>query len=154
MSQSDSAPIQKRERPRDELGRPLSWDAENRLEMEDYESFSIDDNHRLAVAAFNAGRFFPAHEAWEAAWRIARGTPEEEFFKGLAQLGAGYTHYLRGNPHGARVLIERGVGRIKEYGQNYRGLDIERLVEASKTIAERVRGARRGSLPAATFPRI
>jgi predicted metal-dependent hydrolase len=69
-------------------------------------------NHALGIAHFNAGRFFQAHEAWEEAWRKAENTPDEEFFKGLAQLGAAYTHYARGNAHGARVLLERALERV------------------------------------------
>ena len=33
---------QKPERPRDALGRPLDWDATNELEMEDYDSLSME----------------------------------------------------------------------------------------------------------------
>lgn len=122
--------------------------------MEDYDNLTIEEDHRLAIESFNAGRFFPAHEAWESAWRQSRGTPDEEFFKGLAQLGAGYTHYLRGNPHGARVLIGRGLSRIRRYGPHYRGIDIGRLAEASEAVAEAARGAQRGRLPGTAFPRI
>jgi uncharacterized protein len=150
----ETPPAQKRERPRDELGRPLAWGAENRLVLEDYDNLSLDENHRLGIEHFNAGRYFPAHEAWESAWRLARGTADEEFFKGLAQLGAGYTHYLRGNPHGARVLIERGVGRIRSFGQTHLGIDIERLARASTAIAGAVGNAGRGSLPPVEFPKI
>ena len=119
----------KPERPRDELGRPLPWGSENRLDMEDYENLSIDENHRLAVEHFNAHRFFPAHEAWEGAWRLAAGTDEEEFFQGLAQLGAGYTHFHRGNPRGAATLLGRALARIGTHGDRHRGLDILALSE-------------------------
>ncbi|GAB4326922.1 MAG: DUF309 domain-containing protein [Dehalococcoidia bacterium] len=118
----------KRERPRDELGRPLPWGSENQLVLEDYENLSIAENHRLGVEHFNAGRFFPAHEAWEAAWRKAEGTADKEFFQGLAQLGAGYTHYLRGNAHGARVLLERSLAKLEPYGSHHYGLDLAHLL--------------------------
>ncbi|MGH2526789.1 MAG: hypothetical protein ACRDG2_08585, partial [Actinomycetota bacterium] len=43
----------KPERPRDELGRPQPWDAENTLHLEDYESFTVEENHRLAREHLN-----------------------------------------------------------------------------------------------------
>ena len=100
-------------RPRDQLGRPQPWDAENTLELEDYDSLTVEENHRLGREHLNAGRFFPAHEAWETAWKQARDTPDAEFFKGLSQLGAGYVHLLRGNAHGAMRLLRRASGRIE-----------------------------------------
>src|SRR5262249_51365625 len=74
-----------------------------------------------------AGRFFPAHEAWETCWKQAKGTNEAEFFKGLSQIGAGYTHLYRGNLHGAYTLLRRGAGRIIPYGDEHRGVDARRL---------------------------
>ncbi len=119
-------PTQKRnkpERPRDELGRPQPWDAANRLSFEDFDSLSLEENHRLGREHFNGGRFFPAHEAWETAWKQARDTGDAEFFKGLSQLGAGYVHLLRGNRHGAVTLLRRAAGRVRRYPVGHRGVD-------------------------------
>lgn len=113
----------KPQRPRDELGRPLSWGARNLLVLEDFDSLDAGANHRLGIEHFDAGRFFHAHEAWETAWKLSRDTGDAEFFKGLAQLGAGYTHLLRGNAHGAVTLLERARGRIQRYPKRHRGLD-------------------------------
>src|SRR5919204_4152007 len=115
----------KPKRPRDELGRPLAHEAENLLHLEDYDSLPLEENHRLGIEHLNAGRYFPAHEAWETCWKQAKGTNEAEFFKGLSQLGAGYVHHLRGNPHGAHTLLRRGAGRIRKYRPRHRGVDTE-----------------------------
>lgn len=136
-------PGQKTKRPRDELGRPLSWDAENRLHLEDFDSLPLERNHRLGRDHFNAGRFFPAHEAWETAWKQAKGTDDEEFFKGLSQLGAGYVHYRRGNPHGTFTLLRRAVRRIAAYGPRHWGIDVESLVATATSHAETVESAAR-----------
>src|SRR5437660_9619149 len=112
----------KPKRPRDELGRPLPHEAENKLQLEDYDSLSLEENHRLGIEHLNAGRFFPAHEAWETCGKQAKGTDEAEFFKGLSQLGAGYVHLQRGNPHGAFTLLRRGAGRIAPYGPEHRAI--------------------------------
>lgn len=121
----------KPKRPRDPLGRPLSWDASNELTLEDYDRLPLARNHELGMEHFNAQRFFPAHEAWETAWKQTKGTGEAEFFKGLSQLGAGYTHLLRGNPHGASTLLRRGAGRIERFGPNHRGVDAVTLARTA-----------------------
>src|SRR5213080_4208312 len=132
----------KPKRPRDELGRPLPHEAENKLQLEDYDSLSLEENHRLGIAHLNAGRFFPAHEAWETCWKQAKGTDDAEFFKGLSQLGAGYVHYLRGNAHGAVTLLRRAAGRISRYPKGHLGVDTRSVTERAESDALAVeRGA-------------
>jgi predicted metal-dependent hydrolase len=147
---------QKTKRPRDELGRPLPWSSENRLALEDFDSLPLEENHRLGVEHFNGGRFFPAHEAWETAWKQAKGSPDEEFFKGLSQLGAGYVHYRRGNPHGTFTLLRRGVRRITRYGPRHRGVDVGSLAATAGDHADVVEAAHRAgaSLPEIESPRV
>lgn len=146
----------KPKRPRDELGRPLSWKAENRLQLEDYDSLTVEENHRLGVEHLNAGRFFPAHEAWETCWKQAKETRDAEFFKGLSQLGAGYTHLLRGNLHGAFTLLRRGAGRITRYPTPHRGVDVTRLGEIAMDQAQAIEAADKTSEepPSIEFPKI
>jgi len=129
---------EKRERPRDHLGRPQPWDAPNTLALEDYEHLSLEENHRLGCEHFEARRFFPAHEAWETAWKQARGTGDAELFKGLSQLGAGYVHLLRGNRHGAIRLLERAAGRIGAYPAGHLGVDCPVLAAAASADASAV----------------
>ena len=135
------SPREKTKRPRDELGRHLPWEAENRLHLEDFDNLPAEENHRLAIEHFDAGRFFPAHEAWETVWKQSKGTPDEEFFKGMSQLGAGYTHFRRGNLHGTHVLIRRALSRITPYGGRHRGIDVERLSTEIERHAEAVEAA-------------
>lgn len=123
-----NAPTPKPFRPRDELGRPLPAGSPNRMELPDFDAKTIDENHALAIEYFDAGNYFAAHEAWETCWGQAKGTADEEFFKGLAQLGAGYTHYRRGNAHGARALIQRAADRIASRGSPHRGIDVRNFV--------------------------
>ena len=127
-------------RPRDELGRPQPWDAEDRLELEDFDSLPIEENHRLGVEHFDAGRYFPAHEAWETSWKQARGTDDAEFFKGLSQLGAGYVHLLRGNAHGAQTLLRRAASRIGRYPVGHHGIDTRAVTDRAEADALAVEG--------------
>jgi hypothetical protein len=135
---SPSPDRQKPERPRDELGRPQAWGAENRLEMPDFDANSLEENHQLGIRLLEKGRYFPAHEAWETAWKQTRDTDDAEFFKGLSQLGAGYTHLLRGNRHGAFTLLRRGAGRVARYPKGHRGVDTEALTARAHADADAV----------------
>ena len=140
---------QKPERPRDRLGRPLDWDATNELELEDFDSMTLEQNHELGRAHVRAGRYFPAHEAWETAWKQARGTDDAEFFKGLSQLGAGYVHLLRGNAHGAKTLMRRASRRVRRLpGRAPRHRDVGPARQARGR--RRCRGARRSGPRRAT----
>jgi predicted metal-dependent hydrolase len=143
----ERAPGEKTKRPRDELGRLLPWGSENRLQLENFDALAPEENHRLAIEHFNAGRFFPAHEAWETVWKQSKGTPDEEFFKGLSQLGAGYTHLRRGNPHGTHVLMRRALSRITRFGSSHHGIDLEQLVAEVGRHAETVEEADRKGEP-------
>lgn len=149
-------PRVKMERPRDELGRPLPWGSENLLEMEDFDGLPLEENHRLGREHFNAGRFFPAHEAWESAWKQAKGTEDEEFFKGLSQLGAGYVHYRRGNPHGAKTLMRRGMGRVRVFGPERHGIDVATLDREVRAHADAIEAAQRAEeeMPRIDPPRV
>ena len=122
-------------RPRDALGRPQPWDAENTLHLEDYDALGLEENDRLGRAHLAARRFFPAHEAWETAWKQARDTDDAELFKGLSQLGAGYVHLLRGNAHGAVRLLRRGSGRVGRYPDGHRGLDTTGIARSAEALA-------------------
>jgi len=113
---------QKPERPRDELGRPLPWEQENLLHLPDFDRLTVEENDRLARELLRDGNYFGAHEAWETAWKQARGRGEEELFKGLSQMGAGYVHLLRGNAHGTVTLLRRGARRVGRYPDGTRGI--------------------------------
>jgi predicted metal-dependent hydrolase len=131
---------QKPERPRDELGRPLAWGDETRLRLPNFDAMSIEENDRAARKFLSDRNFFGAHEAWETAWQQAKGTGDEELFKGLSQMGAGYVHLLRGNAHGAMTLLRRGASRVGNYPSGVRGIDTEALsarLEADATAVER-----------------
>jgi Domain of unknown function (DUF309) len=133
---------QKPRRPRDQLGRPQAWDATNQLEMPDFDVLSLEENHELGRRYVRDRRFFQAHEAWETAWKQAKGTDDAEFFKGLSQMGAGYVHLLRGNPHGTVTLLRRASGRVGRYPDGHRGVRTLALRDKLEADAARVdRGA-------------
>jgi hypothetical protein len=125
-------------RPRDHLGRPQPWDVEGTLQLEDYDSLPLEENDRLGREHLRGRRYFPAHEAWETAWKQARDTSDAEFYKGLSQLGAGLTHLLRGNAHGAVRLLRRAAGRVGAYPPGHHGVDTAGVAAAAEELARAV----------------
>ena len=126
--------VARRERPRDELGRPLPRHEPNRLVIEDFDRLGIQESSRLGMAYFAAGHYFGAHEAWENCWKRAAETDDAEGFKGLAQLAAGYVHLRRGNSHGCRVLLGRAIGRLRTYTAGWQNLDLPRLIADAEAL--------------------
>jgi hypothetical protein len=65
-----------------------------------------------AVALYNAGRFWEAHEALEVVWRAAR-PPERDLWQGLILAAAAMLHRERGNRHG---LVTQGGAAVRKLG--------------------------------------
>jgi hypothetical protein len=63
-----------------------------------------------AVALYNAGRFWEAHEALEIVWRRS-GPREKDLWQGLIQAAAAMLHRERGNRHG--LLAQGGAAVLK-----------------------------------------
>ena len=140
-------------RPRDEYGRPLPGGTPTRLVLPDFDVMTMDEAHAEAIRLFDAGNYFGAHEAWETCWALSKDSHEEEFFKGLAQLGAGYTHWMRGNPQGVVNLLDRALVRIGLMGSPYGGVDIAAfMAQATEVRALARRAVDRGE-PLPDLPR-
>lgn len=75
------------------------------------------------AALYSSGRFFDAHEALEWVWRRS-DEPPMRFLQGLIQWAVAFEHHRRGNPHGARVLLERSLANISGAPPGYMGVDI------------------------------
>ena len=120
-------------RPRDALGRPLPY-GEVGVEPVSEEPLPPEETLVAARALVEEGRPFSAHEVLEARWK-AGPEQERDLWQGLAQLCVGLTHALRGNPVGARRLLERGIGRLEQYGTTdgpTYGLDLGGVVTCAR----------------------
>jgi len=148
MSNEDlSGAVTKPDRPRDELGRPLPAGSVNRLHLLNFDALTVEENHALAIEFFDACNYFGAHEAWETCWAQSKGTEEEEVFKGFAQLGAGYTHWARGNPRGVHALLGRALERIRLRGSPFRGVDTDAFAAILEGDVASMVGLDRGEQP-------
>jgi predicted metal-dependent hydrolase len=84
---------------------------------------------RLAVALFNAERFWDAHEALERIWRAVPDEEEAKVVQGLIQAAAALLHRQRGNQHGVRVVGEAALEKLAGPQRAAVEFDVELLRE-------------------------
>lgn len=100
-----------------------------------------------ALALFNAGRWFEAHEAFEDLWRATKD-PRGELWKGLAQICAGLVKHERGEPASAATLIDRGLGRVSDAAQGgWAPLDLLPLVEGLRAARDALLAGQAPAVP-------
>jgi len=134
----DEAGRARQARPRDALGRPLPY-GEAGVEPVSEEPLPPEETLTAARALVEEGRPFSAHEVLEARWKTGLEA-ERDLWQGLAQLCVGLTHALRGNPVGARRLLDRGIGRLEQYGATAGptyGLDLRAVVTCARARVDR-----------------
>jgi predicted metal-dependent hydrolase len=80
------------------------------------------------IALFNSGKFWHAHEAWEAIWM---NHPEDGrfFIQGLIQLAAAY-HQLRKKVYrGVVIHLKQAQERLKLFPPDFLGIDVPPILE-------------------------
>jgi uncharacterized protein len=75
---------------------------------------------------FNAGHYWKAHEALEAAWRAETG-PIRELYRGILQAGVVYLHISRHNFAGAVKVYQRSQKWLTLWPEHCRGISIGQL---------------------------
>jgi predicted metal-dependent hydrolase len=100
-----------------------------------YRPLPPDERRRAfesAVAAYQRGDFFEAHELLEPAWMGSADAGERNLDQGLIKLAAAYVHGVRGNPAGiaknlvgARERLAESVGTDAVAGA---GVDVVDLI--------------------------
>ncbi|WP_436739804.1 DUF309 domain-containing protein [Streptomyces sp. BBFR102] len=131
-------------RPRDGLGRPLSYDAPGVPRAPEgvvrTAGASVDEAQEL----LRAGRPFHAHEVFEDAWKSGP-TGQRALWRGLAQTAVGLTHAARGNTTGGARLLRRGADEVERWaasggavGASPGGLDAGGVVAWARALADRV----------------
>jgi uncharacterized protein len=115
-------------RPRDRLGRPLPYGLTGVDRPATDPTRGADETIELAQRLLDAGQPFHAHEVFEDAWKGAT-TGDRTLWRGLAQLTAGLTQLLRGNPTGGTRLITRGADTMRDLNPvTAHGLDLAALL--------------------------
>jgi uncharacterized protein len=80
------------------------------------------------IDLFNSGRYWDAHEAWEAQWMPDRKGSDAGFYKGLIQVAAGCLHYSRHNRRGAVNKWRSGADYLRPYLPEHQGVRLAPLV--------------------------
>jgi uncharacterized protein len=87
----------------------------------------IEEGLSDGLAFARAGRYFEAHEAFEAAWREA--PPEErDFFQGLVHAVVAWYQDGRGNLTGCTRQLEKGRRRLAAFAPAHRGVDVTAIL--------------------------
>jgi predicted metal-dependent hydrolase len=89
------------------------------------------------IAQFNAGQFFEQHETLELLWRDTR-TPDRGLYHGILQIGVGFHHWRQGNHHGATVLLDEGIKRLRPFSPTCQTVDVARLIADASQARERL----------------
>lgn len=95
-----------------------------------------------ALAAYERGDFFEAHELLEPAWMGTDDPAERDLHQGLIKLAAAFVHGARGNPLGiARNLVgarDRLAAVARATGVTWSDLDLDTLVATIDDILARL----------------
>jgi uncharacterized protein len=93
-------------------------------------------------ALFNEGRYFEAHDAWEAAWLREAGELRL-LLQGLIQVAAGYLKAFHDQrPVGATRLLAAGLAKLAGLPDGLAGLALARFREqVERSLAEALRWA-------------
>ncbi|MFF0489332.1 DUF309 domain-containing protein [Nocardia sp. NPDC004068] len=122
-------------RPRDRLGRPLPPGSPGVERIPDDLDLPPEETLVFAQRLLDDGYAFHAHEVLEAAWKNGPFA-ERMLWQGLAQFAVGLTHIQRGNPKGARTLLDRAVGRLRAASPAPYGVDVAGLVDFAEGLLD------------------
>ena len=89
------------------------------------------------IEQFNAGEFFEQHETLELLWRATR-TPDRGLYHGILQIGVGLHHWRNGNLHGASVLLDAGIERLRPFAPRCHGVDVDALIRDAAALRTRL----------------
>ena len=94
------------------------------------------------IEDFRNGRFFEAHEEWEALWKKSGGR-DKVFLQGLIQLAAGLVHEGRGNPAPAERLFRLALEKLETFPRRFAGLQVREICKELRTGATEISSAMR-----------
>lgn len=96
----------------------------------------MSDADRLArgIAAFGTGKFFEAHEEWEAVWRRSSGA-ERRHLQGFIQVAAACVHLERGRTGPAKRLLGLAFEKLEDVPADVRGIPAATLLARARGLA-------------------
>lgn len=98
---------------------------------------------REGIALYNRGEYNEAHEVLEAPWRRLDGD-DREIYQGLIQVATAFHKVGRGKFRGAKLLLQRGLGRLRKHTGTFEFLPLGEFVPAVEVCLEAVEICDRG----------
>src|SRR5213592_1504718 len=89
------------------------------------------------IEQFNTGEFFEQHETLELLWRDS-AAPVRHLYHGILQVGVGFHHWRRSNFHGASVLLEEGVDRLRPFAPTCQTIEVAALIADATAARDRL----------------
>jgi uncharacterized protein len=87
-----------------------------------------DHDLNRGLDLFNRAHFFDAHEVLEDVWRaLPRASAAKKHLQGLVQLAVAFHHESRGNPRGARSVLDRALRNLTGAEMSFPTLDLSQL---------------------------
>jgi len=112
---------------------------------------SIDDIVRAGAQLFDAGRFFEAHEAWEAHWLVEKDESRRLLLQGLIQVAAALHKLIdKQAPEPAASLFAKGLAKLDACPARMDGLDVAAFRDGVRVCA---RAAERGRFDPTGVPK-
>jgi predicted metal-dependent hydrolase len=85
------------------------------------------------VALYAAGRYWDAHEAWEAPWRVEGDPSRRTFLQGLIQAAAAMHKLLvMHDPRSAARLLSRALEKLAPYEDGYEAVALDAFRSAAR----------------------
>ena len=92
--------------------------------MTDSPERTFEETFSHGVDLFNEKEFFECHDAFEELWQEDR-SERRLFLQGLIQAAVGCHHLSNGNTSGAISQYTKSLDKLKQYPDDYMGLDME-----------------------------
>lgn len=70
-------------------------------------------------------------------WRDT-AAPVRGLYHGILQVGVGFHHWRRGNFHGASVLLEEGIERLRPFAPTCQTVDVAALIADAAAAREKL----------------
>jgi predicted metal-dependent hydrolase len=103
---------------------------------------------------FNAGQYYPCHDALEKAW-MADHRPCRDLYQGILQLAIALHHIEQGHFAGADKMFRRAITKFQRLPGRCQGLDVTELLRTSRRlhgVLLELGPERIGEFPRALFP--
>lgn len=99
----------------------------------DVQHSKLCDTLSQAIALWDEGLFFEAHERWETTWQEAAGE-KRLALKGLIKAAGVYVHLEQGHEHAAKTLANKALALLRKHGWTVASsLDLKELLEKLET---------------------